>query len=188
MSASFHAPEESLDHQFQMPDVPLPEALPDDLELQDLYADRAPEAVKRYWERRRALELRPVDFRHYVTRDALPPVQNVWLKATDRLPEDPAIHAAILAYASDMTLLDTALFAHGKSVFDLDLQLASLDHSIWFHRPFRVDDWLLYAQDSPSAFGGRGFTRGSIYSQSGVLVASTAQEGVMRRKNAAETL
>lgn len=189
MSASFHVPEDnSLDHQFTMPDVPQPEALPSQAELKETLSDRAPDAVKRYWERQRALELRPVDFRHYVTRENLPPMQNVWFKATGPLPDDPAIHAAILAYASDMTLLDTALFAHGKSVFDRDLQLASLDHAIWFHRPLRVDDWLLYAQDSPSAFGGRGFNRGSIYSQSGVLVASTSQEGVTRRKKAAETL
>jgi acyl-CoA thioesterase-2 len=115
-------------------------------------------------------------------------MQNIWLRATGPLPDDPALHAAVLAYASDMTLLDTALFAHGKSVFDRDLQLASLDHAIWFHRPFRVDDWLLYAQDSPSAFGARGFNRGSIYSKGGILVASTAQEGVTRRKKAAEAL
>ena len=189
MSASFHAPEpDSLTHQVTMPDVPQPESLPSQTELKDAFSDRAPDAVKRYWERQRALELRPVDFRHYVTRETLPPHQNVWLKATDTLPDDPAIHAAVLAYASDMTLLDTALFAHGKSVFDRDLQLASLDHSIWFHRPFRADEWLLYAQDSPTSFGARGFTRGSIYSQSGVLVASTTQEGVIRRKKTAETL
>ena len=189
MAASFHAPEDnSLEHQFEMPDVPQPEALPSHAELKDSLQDKAPDAVMRYWERQRALELRPVDMRHYLTSESLPPLQNVWLRATGSVPDDPAIHAAILAYASDMTLLDTALFAHGKSVFDKDLQLASLDHAIWFHRPFRVDDWLLYAQDSPSAFGGRGFTRGSIYSQSGVLVASTSQEGVTRRKKAAETL
>ncbi len=189
MSASFHAPEESsLDHQVPMPDVPMPETLPSQTDLLQRHTDHAPEAMKRFLERQRALELRPADLRHYVTHDALPPVQNIWLRSRSALPDDPAIHAAVLAYASDMTLLDTALFAHGKSVFDQDLQLASLDHSIWFHRPFRVDDWLLYAQDSPSAFGGRGFTRGSIYSQSGVLVASTAQEGVVRRKKVVETL
>jgi len=154
--------------------------------LKALYSDRVAEPVVRYWERQRALDLRPVDFRHYVSNDSLPPMQNIWLKTVGPVPDDPAIHAAILAYASDMTLLDTALFAHGKSVFDRDLQLASLDHAIWFHRPFRIDDWLLYAQDSPSTFGARGFTRGSLYSQSGVLVASTAQEGVIRRKKTAE--
>ena len=189
MAASFHASEAgSLDHQFEMPDVPQPEALPSHAELKETFRDGAPDTVRRYLDRQRALELRPVDFRHYVTRDTLPPVQNVWLRAMGKLPDDPAIHAAILAYASDMTLLDTALFAHGTSVFDPDMQLASLDHAVWFHRPLRVDEWLLYAQDSPSAFGGRGFNRGSIYSQSGLLVASTSQEGVTRRKKAAETL
>jgi acyl-CoA thioesterase-2 len=189
MAASFHAPEaDSLDHQFAMPEVPQPEALPSHAQMQETFRDDAPDTVRRYLDRQRALELRPVDFRHYITRDALPPVQNVWLRAMGKLPDDPAIHAAILAYASDMTLLDTALFAHGTSVFDREMQLASLDHAIWFHRPARVDEWLLYAQDSPSTFGGRGFNRGSIYSQSGLLVASTSQEGVTRRKKAAETL
>ena len=180
MSASFHRPEPGFEHQVSAPAVPRPEDLPSDRQLRDHYLDRAPEAVRRYWERARPLELRPVDFRHYISRDPLPPFQNVWFRATGPLPDDPAIHAAVLAYASDMTLLDTALFAHGRSVFDKDLQLASLDHSIWFHRPVRVDDWLLYAQDSPSAAGGRGFNRGTIYSADGILVASTAQEGVMR--------
>jgi acyl-CoA thioesterase-2 len=130
--------------------------------------------------------MRPVDFRHYISSDSLPPHQNIWFRAADALPGDPLVHAAVLAYASDMTLLDTALFAHGKSVFDPDLALASLDHAIWFHRPVKADDWLLYSQDSPTTSGGRGFTRGSIYSRNGILVASTAQEGVIRRKFAKE--
>jgi acyl-CoA thioesterase-2 len=189
MSASFHAAEEDqLDHQFAMPDIPMPDSLPSEEELKEFYSDHMPHGMKHFLQRQRALELRPVDFRHYTTREALPPRQNVWIRALGTFPDDPALHAAILAYATDMTLLDTALFAHGKSLFDPDLLLASLDHSIWFHRPCRADDWLLYAQDSPSSQGGRGFTRGSIYSQSGVLVASTAQEGVIRRKKVAQTL
>lgn len=186
MSASFHAPEEGYDHQFSMPEVPMPEDLPDHKELRDLYRENTPETVRKFLERRRALEMRPVDFRHYISSDSLPPHQNIWFRAAEALPDTPLVHAAILAYASDMTLLDTALFAHGKSVFDPDLALASLDHAIWFHRPVRADDWLLYSQDSPTASGGRGFTRGSIYSRSGILVASTAQEGVIRRKFAKE--
>lgn len=186
MSASFHAAEEGFDHQFAMPDVPMPEDLPDHKELRDQYRENTPETVRRFLERRRALDMRPVDFRHYISSDSLPPHQNIWFRAAEALHDDPLIHAAILAYASDMTLLDTALFAHGKSVFDPDLALASLDHAIWFHRPVRADDWLLYSQDSPTASGGRGFTRGSIYSRSGILVASTAQEGVIRRKFAKE--
>ncbi len=186
MSASFHAPEEGYDHQFTMPDVPMPEDLPDNEELRDLYRENTPETVRKFLERRRALEMRPVDFRHYISSDSLPPHQNIWFRAADALPDEPLIHAAVLAYASDMTLLDTALFAHGKSVFDPDMALASLDHAIWFHRPVKADDWLLYSQDSPTTSGGRGFTRGSIYSRSGILVASTAQEGVIRRKFAKE--
>lgn len=186
MSASFHAAEEGYDHQFAMPDVPMPEDLPDQQGLRDQYRENTPETVRKFLERRRALEMRPVDFRHYISSDSLPPHQNIWFRAADTLPDEPLIHAAVLAYASDMTLLDTALFAHGKSVFDPDMALASLDHAIWFHRPVKADDWLLYSQDSPTTGGGRGFTRGSIYSRNGILVASTAQEGVIRRKFAKE--
>jgi acyl-CoA thioesterase-2 len=106
----------------------------------------------------------------------------VWLRATGRLPDDPAIHRAVLAYLSDMTLLDTALIAHGKSIFQRSMQVASLDHALWFHRPFRADEWLLYAQDSPNTSGARGLTRGLIYAQEGQLVASVAQEGLIRQR------
>jgi acyl-CoA thioesterase-2 len=121
-----------------------------------------------------------VDVRHYTSRDRLEPSQYVWVRATDRLPDDPAIHRCVLAYASDMTLLDTSLFAHGRGVFDPDIQAASLDHAMWVHRPFRADEWMLYAEDSPSASGARGFTRGSLFSRDGRLVASVAQEGLIR--------
>jgi acyl-CoA thioesterase-2 len=110
----------------------------------------------------------------------LEPSQFVWVRATHKLPDDPDIHRCVLAYASDMTLLDTSLFAHGRSIFDQDLQPASLDHAMWFHRPFRADEWLLYAEDSPSASGARGFTRGSLFTRDGRLVASVAQEGLIR--------
>jgi acyl-CoA thioesterase-2 len=180
MSASFQVPEQGLDHQMPMPDVPPPEELPTEAALKDLLLEDAPEAVRRYWERERPFELRPVDLRHYVSREALPPVQNVWIRASGRLPDDPGIHRSVLAYASDMTLLDTSLFSHGRSIFDRDLQVASLDHALWFHRPFRADEWLLYAEDSPSASGGRGFNRGSLFSRDGRLVASVAQEGLIR--------
>ena len=136
--------------------------------------------MRRYWERERPIELRPVDLRHFTTRDALDPAQYVWIRTTGSLPDDPDIHRCVLAYASDMTLLDTALYPHGRIVFDPDLQAASLDHALWFHRPFRADEWLLYAEDSPSASGGRGFNRGSLFSRDGRLVASVAQEGLIR--------
>jgi acyl-CoA thioesterase-2 len=163
-----------------MPDVPAPEDLPSEAELKEKFLAHAPEAVRRYWERERPIELRPVDLTHYFSRKKLVPAQNVWVRASAALPDDPRIHTCVLAYASDMTLLDTSLFAHGTSVFDTRLQVASLDHAMWFHRPFRADEWLLYVEDSPSSSGGRGFTRGSLYTRSGELVASVAQEGLIR--------
>jgi acyl-CoA thioesterase-2 len=180
MSASFQVEEAGLDHQIKMPEVPPPEQLPSETELIAAYLHNAPEAVRRYWQRPRPIELRPVDLRHYLSRDPLEPSQNVWVRATGVLPDDPDIHRCVLAYASDMTLLDTSLFAHGRSIFDPDLQPASLDHALWFHRPFRADEWLLYAEDSPSASGARGFTRGSLFGRDGRLVASVAQEGLIR--------
>ncbi len=180
MEASFQVEEAGLDHQIAMPDVPPPEELPSESDISSLYLEGAPEQVRRYWERERPIELRPVDLRHFLGREALEPAQYVWIRTTGRLPDDPEIHRCVLAYASDMTLLDTALFPHGRMVFDPDLQAASLDHAMWFHRPFRADDWLLYAEDSPSASGGRGFNRGNLFSRDGRLVASVAQEGLIR--------
>ncbi len=180
MSASFQVEEAGLEHQLPMPVVPPPEELPSETELKALFLESAPEPVRRYWERERALELRPVDLRHYVSREPLAPVQQVWIRATGPLPDDPQIHRSVLAYASDMTLLDTALFAHGRSIFDRDLQVASLDHALWFHRSFRVDEWLLYSEDSPSTSGARGFSRGNLFSRDGKLIASVAQEGLVR--------
>lgn len=185
MSASFQIIEEGLEHFVAMPDVPQPEDLPSESELAEQYIDHAPENVRAYWSRERPVELRPVDLTHYITTKKLDPAQDVWLRATGPLPADPAIHEAVLAYASDMTLLDTSLFAHGRAVFDPKLQVASLDHAMWFHRPFDFSQWHLYTMDSPNTSGARGFTRGKIYSQDGQLIASTAQEGLIRvrRKN-----
>jgi acyl-CoA thioesterase-2 len=180
MSVSFQVTEQGLDHQIKMPIVPPPEELPSEEELKAAYLHNAPEGVRRYWERPRPIELRPVDLRHFLSREKLEPLQYVWVRATGPLPDDPDIHRCVLAYASDMTLLDTALFAHGRMIFDPDLQAASLDHALWFHRPFRADEWLLYAEDSPSASGARGFNRGSLFSRDGRLVASVAQEGLIR--------
>lgn len=180
MSASFQIEETGLDHQVEMPDVPAPEDLPSEADLKALFLKDAPEKVRVYWERERPIELRPVDLRHYVSREKLPPAQRVWIKTTGPLPDDPEIHRCVLAYASDMTLLDTSLFAHGRMIFDKDLQVASLDHSMWIHRPFRADEWLLYAEDSPSASCARGFNRGSLFKRDGTLVASVAQEGLIR--------
>jgi acyl-CoA thioesterase II len=183
LSASFQIAEQGLDHHVAMPQVPPPESLPSEAELHDRYAKVLPESMRRYFSRERPIELRPVDLtRYYSTHKPLEPMQNIWVRANGRLPDDPAVHRSVLAYLSDMTLLDTALIAHGRSIFEQDLQLASLDHSLWFHRPFRADEWLLYAQDSPNTSGARGLTRGLIYSRDGRLIASVAQEGLIREK------
>ena len=183
MSASFQTEEGGFDHQVNMPDVPAPESLPSEKELLPALVAHLPQDMRSYWQRERPIEVRPVDTSRYSTRERqVPAMQRVWMRATGELPDDAALHQCVLAYASDFTLLDTALIAHGKLLFDADIQLASLDHALWFHRPFRADDWLLYSQDSPSAAGARGFCRGSVYTRDGVLVASVAQEGLMRRR------
>ncbi|WP_068310778.1 acyl-CoA thioesterase II [Polycladidibacter hongkongensis] len=180
MSASFQVQEGGLSHQASMPDVPMPEDLPGEEELKERYLAHAPEPVRKYFERRRPIELRPVELQRYFTTDKKPPTQYVWVRATAPLPEEARIHECVLAYASDMTLLDTALHVHGMSVFNPKVQVASLDHAMWFHQPFKADEWLLYAQDAPASGGGRAFTRGSLFTREGQLVASTSQEGLMR--------
>ena len=183
MSLSFQKAEPGFDHQSTMPDVPAPESLPTERELARKFVEVLPAAMRSYWERDRPIEMRPVDTARYFERAERTAAQHIWMRASGRLPDDPALHQCVLAYASDFTLLDTALVAHGKLMFDPDIQLASLDHALWFHRPFRADEWLLYTQDSPSASGARGFCRGSIYRRDGVLVASVTQEGLMRQRD-----
>ena len=180
LSASFQKQEPGLDHQSEMPVVPPPEDLPNEQELKAKFIDKVPETIRSYWERDRPIEIRPVDISRYFKAEVKKPVQHIWMRATGKLPDDFPLHQCVLAYASDFTLLDTALIAHGKVVFDTTVQMASLDHAIWFHRPFRADEWLLYTQDSPSASGARGLSRGSVFTRDGILVASVAQEGLMR--------
>lgn len=182
-SISFHTPEEGYAHQAPMPQAPDPDTLPSVKSLIAKGIPNLPPAISGYFARERPIELKPVDLRRYLEPGPAEPVCNVWLRAVARLPDDPAIHQAVLAYASDMTLLDASLIAHGRSVFDPEIQSASLDHALWFHRPFRADSWLLYAQDSPNAGGARGFSRGQIFDQAGTLVASVAQEGLIRPKS-----
>jgi acyl-CoA thioesterase-2 len=182
MSASFHKQEEGFDHQSAMPDVPSPEALSNPKELIGRLIDKLPESMRSYFERELPIEMRIVDVSRYLSREKKTPIQHIWIRANGPLPDDPVLHQAILAYASDFTLLDTALIAHGKLLFDADVQLASLDHALWYHRPFRADEWMLYVQDSPNAFGARGFCRGTIYARDGSLIASVAQEGLMRKR------
>ena len=185
MEVSFHGAEEGLSHQFPMPDVPKPDALPSDTEVRDRVLSLMPDPVRRYYDRERPIELRPVEYGRYLGEKLEGGRFHMWIRATERLPDEPAIHQCVLAYASDMTLLDAALIPHGRTVFHQDIMAASLDHALWFHRPFRADEWLLYAQDSPNLSGARGFSRGLIFALDGTLVASVAQEGLLRQRRAA---
>jgi acyl-CoA thioesterase-2 len=179
---SFQVDEAGLDHQATMPDVPPPEKLPNESEVREKILPVMPDMVRRYYERERPIELRPVEFERYLGKKYPDGRFNMWIKTTGKLPDDPAIHQCVLAYASDMTLLDTALVPHGRTLFEKEFMAASLDHALWLHRPFRADDWLLYAQDTPNLHGSRGFSRGLIFKRDGTLVASVAQEGLVRLK------
>jgi acyl-CoA thioesterase II len=185
MSASFHKSEEAFEHQSPMPAVPSPESLPAVADLLSAVEGNIPESMRAYWRRERPIDVRIIDASRYMSREPRPPRQSIWLRANGRLGDSPSIHQAVLAYASDFTLLDTALIAHGKLLFDNDIQLASLDHAMWFHRPFRADDWLLYVQDSPSSAGARAYCRGEVFDRQGRLVASIVQEGLVRRRETA---
>ncbi len=182
MSVSFHRDEDGFAHQAKMPDVPSPDELPTEAEIRERVLPLMPEPVRRYYERERPIELRPVEYDRYLGKAIEGGRFNVWIRATGTLPDEPAIHQCVLAYASDMTLLDSALTPHGRSVFEKTIMAASLDHALWLHRPFRADDWLLYAQDSPNMAGARGFSRGLIFARDGTLVASVAQEGLVRER------
>ncbi len=181
MSASFQLPETGLDHQIPMPDVPLPESLSDAESHYRGMADQLPPAARRMLEQKRPFEFRPVLPPDFLRPAKSEPLKYVWFRAVDKLGgEDEALHRCLLAYVSDFHLLDTALKPHGISMISPKLVIASIDHAMWFHRSVRVDDWLLYAIDSPSASGARGFTRGSVFARDGRLVASAAQEGLIR--------
>ena len=176
MSASFQVREDGYEHQAEMPDVPEPESLPTFRERMAPFAERFGDLLNRP----RPIDIRHVDWMPHDRSQALPPIQRVWLRTNGRLPDDLLIHSIALTYASDMTLLDTSLLPHGGSWFEPGLFMASLDHAMWFHRPFRADVWVLSAQDSPSASGGRGLSRGLVFTQKGTLVATVMQEGLIR--------
>ena len=181
LMASFQKHEEGLSHQIEMPkNVPTPAELPEREEILEKIRHTMPDQMKAFWQNQTLVDIRPTGIEHFTTQQKLPPIQNVWMRITEPLPDDPALSAALLAYLSDMTLLDASTYAHGRRLFDDDLQSASLDHAMWFHRPFNLNEWLLYSQDSPSSQGSRGLSRGSIYTADGILVASVAQEGLMR--------
>jgi acyl-CoA thioesterase II len=180
MSASFQAAESGVEHQLTMPDVPPPEELQDlETYVRDLLP-RLPPSMHRVLEQKRPFEFRPVDPPSFLKPQKFSPLKNIWFRAVARLPDDEALHRCLLAYASDFNLLDTAMMPHAISVTMPQVVIASIDHAMWFHRNVRVDDWLLYATDSPSASGARGFTRGSVFARDGRLVASTSQEGLVR--------
>jgi acyl-CoA thioesterase II len=180
MAASFQSVESGLDHQSEMPDVPPPGQLRD---LESYYRELLPGAppnIRRMLERARPFEFRPVEPPDYLRLEKSPPRKNVWFRAVAALPDEESLHRCLLAYVSDFNLLDTALMPHGIGVATPKLVIASIDHAMWFHRSVRVDDWLLYSIDSPSASGARGFSRGSVFALDGRLVASTSQEGMIR--------
>ena len=181
MSASFQLAESGLDHQIPMPKVPFPESLPDVESHYRGMAEQLPPAARRMLEQKRPFEFRPVHPPDLLRQDKSEPLKYIWFRAVDKLArDDEALHRCLLAYVSDYHLLDTALRPHGISMISPKLVIASIDHAMWFHRSVRVDDWLLYVVDSPSASGARGFTRGSVFARDGRLVASAAQEGLIR--------
>jgi len=182
MAVSFHRDEPGMSHQANMPAVPRPDELPDESEIKARVLPLMPDPVRRYYERERPIEWRPVELDRYLGKRIADGRFHVWIRATGRLPDEPAIHQCVLAYASDMLLLDSALIPHGRTVFEKTLMAASLDHALWFHRPFRADEWLLYAHDSPNLSGSRGLSRGLIFARDGMLVASVAQEGLLRER------
>ncbi len=183
LAASFQKAEAGFDHQAQMPSVPGPDGLASELELAQRLGDEIPPVLRKRATAVRPIEIRPVDPRNPLEPDRRDPVRHVWYRAIDRLSDEPAIHQYLLAYASDFHFLTTAMQPHGVSWLSPGMQVASLDHAMWFHRPFRMDEWLLYSVESPSASGARGLARGSFFQRDGTLVASTMQEGLMRQWN-----
>ena len=179
-AASFQAEEGGAEHQLSMPEVPQPEDIAPAPAVPAEVMGTLPPKVQRWLSRRG-----PFEFRHVYPRDELnppkrPPFQQVWFRLSEPVGDSPELHRALLAYASDFQLLGTATYPHGISYYQPNVQMASLDHALWFHRPFRADDWLLSSIDSPSASSSRGLARGQIFDRQGRLVASSAQEGLIR--------
>lgn len=184
MSSSWHKREDGLVHALPMPDVPPPEALRGDREAYLEIAEHRPE-VKRFAFRFEAIESRQVERILMTDEGTHPPYKHTWLRTRDRLPDDPEVHLAVLAYMSDLDFMSTSMLPHGRQRMRDSIQGASLDHSLWFHRPFRADDWLLFAKESPNAGGARGFVRGQFFTRDGTLVATAAQECLIRPVGAA---
>jgi acyl-CoA thioesterase-2 len=182
MSASFHRHEDGFEHQLDMPDVPDPESLRPELDVIRERADEIPPALRPFLTQDRPLDFRSLDEADPFDTSAREPRRGYWVRAIGPVDDDPVHHRAILAYASDYGLLGAALRPHSVTFRDPRMMVASLDHSIWFHRPVRMDEWMLYLSESPAAAGARGFTTGSFYTRDGKLVASVAQEGLMRMR------
>jgi acyl-CoA thioesterase-2 len=182
LEASFHLVEPGFEHQDAMPEVPAPDTLRSERELVLTIAAQLPAPVRAIATAERPIEIRPVELRDPLHPRPNPPRRHMWYRAIDRLPDDPALHRYLLAYASDFSFLGTALDPHGVSWLVPGMHMASLDHVMWFHRPFRFDDWLLYVVDSPSASNARGLVRGQFFDRAGRLVASSAQEGLIRKR------
>ena len=182
MACSFQTPEDGFTHQDAMPDVPPPESLASEVELRHALVDRVPAKLHRVLLRPRPIEVRPVTARDWI--DPIPgePVNHLWFRLSAPIGDDPALHRATLAYASDLGLLGTGMIPHGVGWMSPRMQVASLDHSLWLHEPFRADEWLLYTMDSPWAGHARAFNRGRVFTRDGRLVANVAQEGLTRRR------
>ena len=181
MTASFQVEESGFDHQLEMPQVPPPESLPDPAPPAALL-EKLPEKVRRFFGQPRPFEFRMVQPVDYLNPRPAPPLRQIWVRAVGALGDDEMLHRRLLAYVSDFFLLDTATLPHGTSFLRGSLIMATIDHAMWFHRPLRLDDWLLCAMESPSASGARGFSRASVFARDGRLVASAAQEGLIRQK------
>jgi acyl-CoA thioesterase-2 len=180
MAASFQLPQPGVEHQLPMPQVPAPETLSDPALPSARTLEQLPGRMREFYARARPFEFRRVEPIDLARPAKAPPLQHIWFRAVDRLDDDDALHRCLLAYASDFYLLSTSMLPHALQALSSNLIHASIDHAMWFHWPLRVDDWLLYAIDSPSASGSRGFSRGSVFTRDGRLVASTAQEGLVR--------
>lgn len=179
-AASFHKDEQGYEHQDTMPDIKGPDGIESEIEMVTRLADKIPVEIREKMLCEKPIEIRVVNPMDPFSPKKMPPEKYVWFRAIDKIPDDSAIHRHMLGYASDFHLVGTALYPHGKTFWSLDMQVASMDHSIWFHREFKMDDWLLYVMKSPSAAKARGLNIGSIYTRQGVLVASVAQEGLIR--------
>lgn len=179
-AASFQKYEDGVSHQIHIPEVPQPEDVEPPEPPSPEVLSHLSAKMQRWLSRMGPFEMRPVYPRDELKPSKRPPYQQVWFRLSGPIGDDVNLHRAMLAYASDFYLLGTSTFPHGISYYQPNVQMASLDHALWFHRPFRIDDWLLYSLDSPSASGARGLARGSIYTRDGVLVASVAQEGLIR--------